>query len=498
MLLPLFLVGLLALPVGVWMLTRSRAATDSGSPRAPLPPASTSASPRAPLPSASTSGGPGVGDPYFPDYGSSGYNAEKYVIAVNWDPESQFLSGTTKITARASQRLEYFYVDLALEATSARVNGRPASVGKEDFQDLRITPAEPIASGADFEVIIDYRGEPGRLLRNDETPWWTTEAEWTALGQPEVSAWWFPANDHPSDPALMDVSVRVPAGMEAISVGRLESRDTANEPDFDTWHWVARQPMATYLNFVSIGQYQLDAGVVDGRPYVYAVTEQLDSAARQSALTLLRQSGAVVRRLESLFGPYPFTELGGVVVAHELGFALETQTRPVYDSESIRDPDFVNDQIVHELAHMWFGDQVTLRQWNDIFINEGYASWAQWGYAEREGAPRTGNQRLNDAYEDTVDDREFWQVTMIDPGREELFSTVYTRGSMALQALRNVIGDAAFFTLAREWSAEPGSRSVEEWMIKAQAATTVDLMPFFQAWIFSTTAPARTAANGFR
>ena len=73
----------------------------------------------------------------------------------------------------------------------------------------------------------------------------------------------------------MDISIRVPAGMEAISVGRLESTDAGNEKDFDTWHWIARQPMATYLNFVSIGQYQLKQGIDDGRPYLYAVSEQL-------------------------------------------------------------------------------------------------------------------------------------------------------------------------------------------------------------------------------
>jgi aminopeptidase N len=482
--LPLLLLAVLAAPVGVLAILRARSATEPAATDQPAP--------------ASTEGGPSVGDPYYPESGSSGYDAVKYQISVSWDPATETLTGTTKIAARATQPLTAFYVDLALEATTAQVGGRPATLAKQGFQDLRITPERPIAAGDDFEVLIEYAGRPGQLLRNGRTPWLTTDQEWTAAGQPESSAWWFPANDHPSDPALMDVSVRVPAGLEALSVGRLESRDTGTEAGFDTWRWVARQPMATYLNFVSIGQYQLDQGVVDGRPFVYAVTEQLDAEARQARLATLRQSGAVLRRLESLFGPYPFTELGGVVVAHELDFAgLETQTRPVYDSRAIANRDFAIDLIVHELAHMWFGNQVTVRQWNDIFLNEGYASWAQWGYAER-ATGRSSNARLNATYDRIRGNRDFWQVTMIDPGRERLFSTVYTRGPMALQALRNVIGDAAFLSLAREWTADPGSRTLEEWMIKAQAKTTVDLVPFFQAWIFSPTAPARTAENGFR
>ena len=125
---------------------------------------------------------------------------------------------------------------------------------------------------------------------------------------------------------------------------------------------------------------------------------------------------------------------------------------------------------------MWFGDNVTLREWNDIFNNEAYASWAQWGYNERTGGSKA-NDELNETYDQYAGDAEFWQITMIDPGRQHLFDAVYVRGPMALQALRNVIGDEAFFRLAREWAQAPGSRSLEDWMAAAQALTTVDLEP---------------------
>ena len=482
-LLPLLLIAALALPAAILFGTRSAGWIG----------------PSDPAVSSGTNGQPGVGDPYFPDYGSSGYDARKYVIDVDWNPAEVTLTGRTTMIARATQRLDSFYVDLALDAQSATVNGEPAQLQKEGFQDLRVTPQRPIETGVDFEVEIRYAGRPGQVQRDNRTPWLTTNQEWTTAGEPESSVWWYPANDHPSDPALMDVSVRVPAGMEAISVGRLESRDTAAEADHDTWRWISRQPMATYLNFISIGQYQLDTGVVDGRPYVYAVTEQLSPADRQRALTALRTTGPVVAELEALFGPYPFTEVGGVVAAHEFAFAaLETQTRPIYAAKAILSTNYAPTLITHELAHMWYGDQVTLRQWNDIFLNEGYASWAEWGAAERRAGGRTANQRLDETYERYEGERGFWRITMVDPGVPELFSTVYVRGPMALQALRNVIGDAAFFALAREWAVDGGPRSLEEWMVAAQAKTEVDLGPFFQAWLSGDTVPERTAANGFR
>jgi aminopeptidase N len=463
-----------------------------------LRPAATSA----PVPAVGSSdpdvGSPGAGDPYFPDYGSSGYDALKYTIFINWDASAQIMTSNTMMSARATQTLKSFYFDLALTTDRVTVNGQPATFTKFGFQDVQVTPAQPIVAGAVFEMSVDYSGAPGTIKRGSVSGWWATGQEWTAAGEPESSAWWFPADDFPSDPALMDVSVRVPAGMQAISVGELASRDTGNETNFDTWHWISRQPMATYLNFLSIGRYEIRQGVADGRPYVYAVSEQLSPGDRLKAFAALQRSGMIVRTLESMFGPYPFTELGGIVPAHKLWFdGLETQTRPVYARDAIANDTVSTSLIAHELTHMWFGDNVTLRQWNDIFINEAYASWAQWGYDERTGG-RSANAAFNALYDRAKNRDAFWRITMIDPSKQHLFDAVYSRGPMALQALRNVMGDSAFFSLARDWSHDPGSRSLEEWMVKAQSETRVNLLPFFQAWIYAPTRPERTAANGFR
>ncbi len=483
---PLILLFALAAPIGIaWGISRLRAPAT-----APSAPSTGTA--------AVDEGQPGVGDPYFPDYGSSGYDATKYTISISWDARQQTMTSTTVISARATQTLKSFYFDLALTTNRVTVDGQPAKFEHSGFQDVQVIPALPIAAGADFSVTVDYSGAPGQIKRGSTSGWWTTGQEWSAAGEPESAVWWYPSNDHPSDPALMDVSIRVPAGMEAISVGRLESKDTGNEADFDTWHWVSRQPMATYLNFISIGQYDLHEGVADGRPYVYAVSQQLSAAERQKAFAALQKSAGIVRTLESMFGPYPFTELGGIVPAHKLWFdGLETQTRPVYARKSIVDDRFSTELVAHELTHMWFGDNVTLRQWNDIFTNEAYASWAQWGYVERTGG-RSANQAMNELYGRVQDRPGFWRITMIDPSKQHLFDAVYARGPMTLQALRNVIGDAAFFSLARDWSDNPGTRSLEEWMVLAQSKTRVDLLPFFQAWIYSPTQPEHTAANGFR
>jgi aminopeptidase N len=483
---PVILLAVLAVPLGVaWTIARVREGSSSVTTQA-------QSNPNA------TDGKPGLGDPYYPQAGNSGYDVTKYQIMINWDPTTQTLTGTTTISARAIQQLNSFYFDLVLKTNRVTVDGAPAQFVQKGFSDVYVKPGNPVPAGSTFQVVVAYAGKPADYGQSDAHPWWSSDGEWTAAGEPESSAWWYPANDHPSDPALMDISIRVPAGMQAISVGRLESADTGNETDFDTWHWIARQPMASYLNFVTIGHYELKQGIDHGLPYIYAVSDKLSAEQRKTAFAALMSSGQRIRTLETMFGPYPFTELGGVVPVHRLWFGgLETQTRPIYDARAILDRNFEPGLLTHELAHMWFGDNVTVRQWNDIFTTEGYASWAQWGAAERTGG-RKANDALNRAYERLKNDDNFWKITMIDPGKAHLFDAVYLRGPMALQALRNVIGDEAFFKLSRDWAQDPGSRSLEEWMAAAQSYTTIDLGPFFRAWIYSPTAPARTAANGFR
>jgi len=225
---PLILVAVVATPLGLaWIIARQHQSPAS------------STTPPPPNPNA-TDGEAGLGDPYYPQAGNSGYDVTKYQIMINWDPATQSITGTTTISAQATQQLNSFYVDLALHTDKVTVNGVPAESAARGFSDVYIKPAQPIASGSTFQVVVNYSGKPGEIKQGDIQPWLATDGEWIVAGEPESSAWWYPANDHPSDPALMDVSIRVPAGMKAISVGRLESADSGNEKNFDTWHWIAR------------------------------------------------------------------------------------------------------------------------------------------------------------------------------------------------------------------------------------------------------------------
>ena len=166
-------------------------------------------------------------------------------------------------------------------------------------------------------MTVEYAGRPGTLRREgmDDPPWRSGDDEWTVAGEPESSAWWYPANDHPSDPARLDVSVRVPKEYQAISIGRLASRDTAQEADFDTWHWVMSESLPTYASFLAIGHYELREGEADGRPYVYAASTRFSADERATLFAAMERTPALVREIEAFAGPYPYSEIGGIVPA---------------------------------------------------------------------------------------------------------------------------------------------------------------------------------------
>ncbi|MDR7275821.1 hypothetical protein J2S41_002599 [Catenuloplanes atrovinosus] len=200
----------------------------------------------------------------------------------------------------------------------------------------------------------------------------------------------------------------------------------------------------------------------------------------------------IVDFLSDTFGPYPFRTSGGIVDdLPGLGFALETQTRPIYSTAFFSSVESGADVIVHELAHQWYGDSVALARWQDIWLNEGFASYAEWLWSEREGNGTTKEIFAN--YAAIPAESEFWRTTIGDPGPERLFDgAVYTRGAMTLQALRDRVGDAAFFRILRGWATTRagGNVTTPEFIAYAERVSGQQLDDLFQAWLFTPAKPA--------
>ena len=173
----------------------------------------------------------------------------------------------------------------------------------------------------------------------------------------------------------------------------------------------------------------------------------------------LARQPEIIDFLAGIFGPYPFSAAGGIVDdLAELGFALETQTRPIYATGFFGDPFSGDSVVVHELAHQWVGDDLAVEIWQHIWLNEGFATYAEWLWSEREGLG-TAQEIFDFFYSVIPADDPFWEVTIGDPGPDELFnSAVYDRGAMTLHELRLAVGDDDFFRILRRWTASAGRR----------------------------------------
>jgi aminopeptidase N len=442
---------------------------------------------------APTPGSAGIGDSYFPLDGNGGIDVLHYDVRDRYDFGSGKLTGRTTLTLRATQELSRFNLDFLLTVTRVRVDGVKASFDRGNRHELRVTPPAALSDGQEVTVEVSYAGRPAAATYLGQRNWLADDREVVTMNEPHMAPWWFPANDHPRDKATMDVRITVPKHRKVISNGSLVDRVVKG--GLATTHWRSREPMAPYLAFFAAGDFEVRKGSLDGRPYVVAVSKQMPTRTRRTAMRTMLRSASITAWLETQLGPYPFSSTGGVVTSLSPGFALETQTRPVYP---IVGPESV-DLLVHELAHQWFGDSVSVDRWRDIWLNEGFATFMEARWEETSGS-RSADQWLSDTYDLLKDESQFWQVRIGDPGADRVFDfAVYVRGGMALQALRNKIGEDAFWTVLRTWvsSRSGGNGRVEDFQALATSVSGQDLGTFFDTWLQSTSRPAKTEANGF-
>jgi aminopeptidase N len=435
-------------------------------------------------------GAAGIGDAYFPEDGNAGIDVQRYEIHDRWGFTGRRLSGWTRVSLTATQTLAGFDLDLLLPVLDVSVDGAEVPWSRPDAHELRVE--SPVEAGSDHDVVVTYAGRPDDLGWGGEHSWLADGTEVVAMNEPHMAAWWFPANDHPRDKAVVDVSITAARRLDVIAGGRRVSRTV--DGGLATTRWRAQEPMAPYLAFFAVGDFATRSGVDHGLPWTVAVSRQVPRATRRTSMRLMLRTPEVVHWLQRRLGPYPFSTTGGLTTSLSPGFALENQTRPTYPvlaGGSVR-------TVVHEMAHQWFGDSVSVHDWRDIWLNEGAATFFEVRWVDAHGGV-PAQRWLERAYDAEASDRSFWDLDITDPGPARLFDwPVYQRGAMALQALRHRLGDHAFGALLRTWLSEHagGTGSTAEFEALAQRVSGTDLGAFFDAWLRAAAPPARTAANG--
>ncbi|WP_431683566.1 M1 family metallopeptidase [Kitasatospora sp. KL5] len=421
-------------------------------------------------------------DPYFPNNGDHRYRAHRYELTLDYRPGPNRLAGAARITAIAGRaQLREFALDLAsFKIGRVLVDGRPARYTHRAGK-LRIAPAKAPAAGAAFTVEVHWSGNPKPV----RSPWgglgWEELTDGALVAsQPVGAPSWYPCNDRPSDKASYHISVTTPSPYTVVSGGRLLTRTT--RASATTWVFDQPAPTASYLVGLSVGVYRT-VPLVMPRPGAVVQTGHVPARLQRHFEYDFARQPQMMELFEQLFGPYPFAEYAVVVADEELDVPVEAQGLATFGTNHLDGTRGSERLVAHELAHQWFGNSVTIAGWRDIWLNEGFAKYAEWLWSERSGGP-CAQRKAEAAYRKLSALPQ--DIRIGDPGKQLMFDDrVYERGGLTVHALRSTLGDQAFFRIVRDWTTAHRHSVVTTADFTAHAARYADhpIGRLFDAWL---------------
>ncbi len=440
-----------------------------------------------PTPMTPQPGGRSAGDPYIPELGNTGYDVEHYTIQLALDPATDHVEGATTIEAVSKLHgLSEISLDfVGFEVSAVTVNGVAATFNR-DGKKLIVMMPELLPVNVPLRVVVSYRGspvyEPSPYLHFvDHLGLHYPDGQSIfSIAEPDGARYWFPANDHPRDKATFRFELVVPAGLTAVANGQLQETRPAALPSGesgDLFVWEHNFPMAPYLALVAVGPYErLDGRSPGGTALRHYVTPEL----KVEVMGATSEVGQALDWMAGLFGPYPF-ESFGYVTAPVSGGSMESQTMVLLSNDMIG-----KRTAVHELAHMWFGNWVSLDTWAEMWRNEGFATYIQLMWETRDDPEELELQMA--ALRSVVEGNDK-RYPLNQPPPEYLFElNVYFQGAAAVHALRQEMGDQAFFAGLREYMARFGGGTASDAQFKTvmEEAAGRPLDDFFAQWFSGT------------
>ncbi|MBN1454150.1 MAG: M1 family metallopeptidase [Anaerolineales bacterium] len=435
-------------------------------------------------PASYPAGAEGIGDAYYPQLGNGGYDVLHYTLELSIDPQSNTLSGDCSIEAQATQPLSAFNLDFSgLTIERVTVNQRKAKYLQNE-RELTITPARPIDDGDVFTVTITYSGSP------EATPspgiWWfsgwhhNNENEVYVSSETAGSANWYPVNDHPLDKAAYTFRITVPRPYVVAANGLLQGE--LDNGDTMTYIWEAAQPMASYVVGLNIAEYVVET---EQGPDGVFIRNYLPPDFPESSKAVIDPTADMLAFFSERFGPYPFEAYGTVIVDIDEFGAMETQTLSQHTEEEYSLNEYV---IAHELAHQWFGNSVSLKNWQDIWLKEGAATYAEWLWLEHNEGANAIDTKVRSIY-------PFQAFTPNPPGNPlstNLYtSVIFDRGALAFHAMRLRVGDDVFFKILRTYTEcfRYGNASTADFISVAEEVSGQALGGFFDSWLYDLQIP---------
>ena len=428
----------------------------------------------------------------YPQYGDPATDVLHYGLDLKWDPTATALTGTATLTVRAAQPTNRFVLDLAagMSADHVTVDGAPVA-DTHDGDHLAVPAGRQLAADSTVTVVVTYHGTPHLV------PAPVTRPDISGLGAqvgPDGGVWaqqepygaftWYPCNDQPSDKALYDVTITVPDGWAGVSGGTFGGRTESGGDGVYRWH--QPNPVATYLVAFSVDRYQEDTAT---GPHGIPLTFWYLPADADAVRKLTAQVPEMIAFLEQRFGQYPFPTAGVLFRPDMVG--METQTMITFGAHGMPA------DLLHEFAHQWFGDAVTPTTWSGLWLNEGFAMYAQflWQAAHPGpgGPPTTTIDAVLQATAAPLD--QVLRGRDGPPGHPlptHFASTnVYYCPALMLNGLRHALGDPAFYQLLTDWAHQHAGTSQDRAAFVAfvDARTGRDFSAYINAWLDSPTTP---------
>jgi aminopeptidase N len=424
-------------------------------------------------------------DPYLPGHGNAGYTVSRYELDLDYKVASNRLAARARLHATATRGLDRISLDITgLRVGKVMVNGCRAARYSQRSGKLHIWLESAVGAGGALVVDVHYAGRPQPLDGTwGEVGWEELTDGVIVAGQPDGAPSWFPCNDHPSDKASYSIAVTTDTGYHVVANGVLTERMVMSSRE--RWCYEQVEPMSTYLATVQIGRYTVIETADAPVRQLAAVPQRLQALFRHD---FGRQHEMMVL-FERLFGPYPFAGYTVVVADDELEIPLEAQGLSVFGRNHLDGRRGAQRLVAHELAHQWFGNSVTAGRWQDIWLHEGFACYAEWLWSEGSGGPsadvlaRRTHERLAALPQDII---------VGDPGPELMFDDrVYKRGALTLHAVRLTIGDGSFFDTLRAWTRTHahGTAVTDDFVDIATRHSDKPLRQLFHAWLCQAVLP---------
>ncbi len=417
-------------------------------------------------------------------------------LELNVNPEKKVLEGTVSIDLTPIvdnvTRLQFDAVEL--DVKDVKLNGRQVSF-ENTGRNIVIDLDKALKTSQQVTISIKYSGKPKRglyFIEPDKSYPDRPYQAWTQ-GEDEDTRYWFPCYDYPDDKATSELIVTVPQKFLAISNGSLVETKEDKATGTKTYHWKQDIPHSSYLTSLVVGEYSVIKENVDHVELQYYVPKGREEDTKRS----FEKTPKMVRLFGEYFGvKYPYPKYAQVIVSDFIFGGMENITATTLTWNTLHDKrahlDFSSDDLVaHELAHQWWGDLLTCRDWSHAWLNEGFATYCETLFKEQDlGMEEAAYYQMQDLSDYLQEDKERYRrpiVTKTYAEPTELFDRhLYEKGGLVIHALRYYLGDELFqkglslyANTFREKVVETGDfrRAMED-------ATGKSLEGFFDQWVY--------------